>query len=173
MDTDVGLGDSNTGSVRHEQSPIWDLNHEGDTLTSASGAFINLLFIVLHLYYLRDYFWDLVEGRLDTEEDEDGCGAANRVAATLRVFLDSIAGMFIDFVFYAIRPLYQEYPLTFFLIVWLSQIVYVLIYCSYMRRFANGLHREKQIRSVPKIALQTADGSVLHMETNKWRALAT
>ncbi|KXS17389.1 hypothetical protein M427DRAFT_54678 [Gonapodya prolifera JEL478] len=117
-----------------------------DLTGSISGAVVNLVFIILHVYYLWDYFRDVFAGKTSAHLGGPSAILAptNRFAATLRLFSGSILVMLVDFAQFTLRKFFTSDPLHFFILIWGAQIVSDIIYCSYMRRFANDLHREAQ-----------------------------
>ncbi|KXS16452.1 hypothetical protein M427DRAFT_43544 [Gonapodya prolifera JEL478] len=127
-----------------------------EPLASAMAAAQNFIFIALHVYYLWGYFVEAVQGsavlsnsKKTTSKEPDTSVQNNRLAATLTLFASSILVMINDMVLGIVRTVISLNPFAFFLVVFGGQIISDIIYCSYMRRFATALLKEKQARSIP------------------------
>ncbi|KXS17397.1 hypothetical protein M427DRAFT_54685 [Gonapodya prolifera JEL478] len=127
-----------------------------DPLSSYMAAALNLLFIVLHVYYLWGYFREAAQSSAHFSGSKKSSTIAKpvsaqngRLAATLTLFASSILVMISDMAQYILRRALSSNPFAFFLIVFGGQILTDVIYCSYMRKFANELLREEQFRSIP------------------------
>ncbi|KXS17368.1 hypothetical protein M427DRAFT_68488 [Gonapodya prolifera JEL478] len=126
-----------------------------DILGSSFNGLQNLIFIVLHVYYLWDYFREIFHpsgfGDLPAKQHGSTLVAprTGRFTATLALCASSILVMIVDGLQYSIRRVFSSDPFQYFIIVWGSQIVSDIIYCGYMRRFATELHREAQFLAFP------------------------
>ncbi|KXS16450.1 hypothetical protein M427DRAFT_55409 [Gonapodya prolifera JEL478] len=129
-----------------------------DPLSAYMVTALNLGFIALHVYYLWDYFREAVQGSAILSGTKKSPARAavttqttaqnNRLAATLTLFASSILVMFADIALVLVRTALSSDPFLFFLAIFGGQIVSDIIYCAYMRRFANALLQEKESQSI-------------------------